>query len=324
MKRSAQQNAFDSAPWTGRVRSYDIIKEGFIAILVVSILVVTFSLVFGSPDDKQLTFKGWAQTNPTNFYDTTVQELAGTSGSAGYGPPYNHASDGLNIGPLWLQKWAGVTHPVDVPNDLVITPLSSTVVPAQVATALATWKAATADQQTAWATAYDTAIAAVEGDYTIVDPGDYGPVPAIAQGLTDVAKSGSLDGLLLAGGNFFSTDNTKQILFFGDGAYLDDAATAANLQGNTWGMMNETGRYPGQAWLWLYSLWYQISPFTNEESAPLGSNADAYIMFVVLGLTGALAFAPIIPGLRSIPRRIPLHRLIWKNYYREENIPRRK
>ena len=31
-----------------------------------------------------------------------------------------------------------------------------------------------------------------------------------------------------------------------------------HLQGNTWGMMNETGSYPGQAWLWLYSFWYQI------------------------------------------------------------------
>jgi hypothetical protein len=142
--------------------------------------------------------------------------------------------------------------------------------------------------------------------------------------LTNVAAQGSLDALLLAGGNFYSTDNTKQILFFGDGAYLDDAATAANLQGNTWGMMNETGRYPGQAWLWLYSIWYQVPPFTNEESAPFGSNADAYIMFVVLGLTAGLMFAPLIPGLRSIPRVIPLHRKIWKTYYSEENIKRGK
>jgi hypothetical protein len=25
---------------------------------------------------------------------------------------------------------------------------------------------------------------------------------------------------------------------------------------------------------------------------------------------------PFIPGLRSIPRWIPIHRLVWRNYYR--------
>jgi len=324
MKSQTAKQAFDAAPWTGRVRKYDIVKEATIAVVIVSLLVVLLSLIFSSPDDKQLTFRDWAKTNPTNFYATTVQELAGTSESAGYGPPYNNASAGLNIGPLWLQEWAGVTHPVDTPNDLVITPLSLSVLSASETSALGTWKSANIDQQTAWATAYDTAIGAADGNYTAAAPGDYGPVPALANALTNVAAQGSLDALLLAGGNFYSTDNTKQILFFGDGAYLDDAATAANLQGNSWGMMNETGRYPGQAWLWLYSIWYQIPPFINEASAPFGSNADAYIMFVVMGLTAGLMFAPLIPGLRSIPRVIPLHRKIWKSYYSEENIKRHK
>lgn len=324
MKSQTAKEEFDAAPWTGRVRKYDIVKEATIAVVIVSMLVVLLSLIFSSPDDKQLTFRDWAKTNPTNFYATTVQELAGTSGSAGYGPPYNNASAGLNVGPLWLQKWAGVTHPVDVPNDLVITPLSLSVLTIDEATALTQWKSASAQQQTTWATAYDAAISAANGDYTVVAAGDYGPVPSLANALTKIASQGSLDALLLAGGNFYSTDNTKQILFFGDGAYLDDAATAANLQGNSWGMMNETGRYPGQAWLWLYSIWYQIPPFTNEASVPFGSNADAYIMFIVMGLTAGLLFAPLIPGLRSIPRVIPLHRKIWKSYYSEENIRRRK
>jgi hypothetical protein len=33
-------------------------------------------------------------------------------------------------------------------------------------------------------------------------------------------------------------------------------------------------------------------------------------------LTLALMFLPFIPGLRSIPRLIPIHRLIWRDYYR--------
>jgi len=33
-------------------------------------------------------------------------------------------------------------------------------------------------------------------------------------------------------------------------------------------------------------------------------------------LTLALMLVPFIPGLRSIPRVIPIHRLVWRDYYR--------
>jgi hypothetical protein len=29
-----------------------------------------------------------------------------------------------------------------------------------------------------------------------------------------------------------------------------------------------------------------------------------------------LMFLPLIPGLRSIPRWVPVHRLVWRDYYR--------
>jgi hypothetical protein len=35
-------------------------------------------------------------------------------------------------------------------------------------------------------------------------------------------------------------------------------------------------------------------------------------------LTLLLMFLPFIPGLRSIPRWIPIHRLIWRDYYRRQ------
>ncbi len=321
--RSAKA-AFDAAPWQGKTRKYDIVKEGVIAIVVVSVLAVALSLLLGSPDDTPLTFKGWATSNSDNFYATTVSELAGTSGTATYGPPYNNAADGLNVGPLWLQKWAGVSRPIDSVNDFVISPLSTQVLSTDIASALATWKAASAEDQSKWATNYDSAIAKVEGKLSDVPAGNYGPVPVLAQGLTDMAKAGGLDAALLSQGGFFQTDNTKQILFFGDGAYLDDAGTAANLQGGTWGMMNETGRYPGQAWLWLYSFWYQIPPFNNEESKPIGANADAYIMILMGGLSLGLILIPLIPGVRTLPMRIPIHRGIWRQYYQENGIKRRK
>ena len=318
-KKSAKGTDIASREWKGPWRRYDIIKEGVIATVVVSILTVLLAGLFSSPDEPALTFQGWATSAPDNFYATAVQELAGTSTSASYGPPYNTVGEGISVGPLAPQKWFGVTHPVDSANDFVITPLRTQVQSADVTDALATWDAASADQQTTWATDYDTALTDAEGDATAVAGGDYGPVPVLAQGLTDIAAAGALDGILISQGGFYQTDFTKQVLFLGDGSYLDDAATAANLQGNTWGMMNETGSYPGQAWLWLYSFWYQIPQFNSDNPDDyLTSHADAIIFYIMALLSLVLIFLPYIPGLRSIPRWIPLHRLIWRDYYRTQ------
>ena len=311
----------DALPWKGPWRRYDIIKEGVAAIVIISILTALLAAIFSSPDSKAITFKEWATASPEAFAATAVQELAGTSGSATYGPPYNSASDGLNVGPLYLQKWAGVSHPLDPVNSFVIEPLRSLPPSTDVTAALAAWEKATPDQQAAWATALDTAIAdatAEDGsiDMSTVAAGDYGPVPVLAAGLLAMAKSGALDGVLKSGDTFFATDTTNQLMFLGDGTYLEDAAVANHLGGGQWGMMNETGPFPGQAWLWLYSFWYQIPPFSDEEQQPFGANADAYI-WVVMGLLSLiLMLLPFIPGLRSIPRWIPIHRLIWRDYYR--------
>ncbi len=317
MTNRSTRAAFDAKEWQGPWRRYDIIKEGVIAVVVVSIITVLLAVAFSSPDEPQLTFKGWATSAADNFTATAVQELAGTSESAGYGPPYNTAADGVAIGPLAPQQWFGVTHPVDPANDFVIDPLRSQQQPADVAAALKVWDAAGAEQQAAWATDYDTALTAADGDLAKVEKGDYGPVPVLAKGLTDMAASGALDGVLMSQGGFYQTDYTKQILFLGDGSYLDDAATAAHLQGNTWGMMNETGSYPGQAWLWLYSFWYQIPQFNSDNPDDyLTNNADALIFYMMAILSVGLVLVPFIPGVRSLPRWIPIHRLIWRQYYR--------
>jgi len=313
----------ESQPWSGPTRRYDIVKEGVIALVVVALLTMTLAAAFSSPDEPQLTFQGWARSAPGNFYATAVSELAGTSESAGYGPPYNTNGDGLTVGPLNMQKLMGVRHPVDSANDFVILPLSTQIQPPQVQSALQQWQGASADQRATWATNYDTALNdpnGANGDPSKVKQGDYGPVPLLAAGLLSMAGTGALDGILLAQQpngqpGFYQLDNTKQILFLGDGSYLDDSATAANLQGNTWGMMNETGSYPGQAWLWLYSFWYQIPPFNNEEQTPFGANADAYIFYIMAALSLGLVLVPFIPGVRSIPRWIPVHRLVWRQYY---------
>ena len=55
-------------------------------------------------------------------------------------------------------------------------------------------------------------------------------------------------------------------------------------------MMNETGNYPGQPWMWLYTFWYQIPPFSTSE------NADALVWGLMMVLSLALLLVPFIPG----------------------------
>jgi hypothetical protein len=75
-------------------------------------------------------------------------------------------------------------------------------------------------------------------------------------------------------------------------------------------MMNETGSYPGQTWLWLYTFWYQIKPFSTS------ANADILVMGVMGVLSIALILVPFLPGVRALPRRIPIYKLIWRDHYR--------
>lgn len=299
--------------WDGSMRHYDILKEGAIAVSVAILLTVLLAALFSSPDTPQISIAGWAKADPLDFVTTAAMELDGTSMSATYGPPYNNASTGQKLGPLQLARWAGVRQRIDPAKDFVLNPLA-TVAPEQpaLASALRTYEAASSSQQKAWASAYDEALAKghMVGTLPKVAAGDYGPVPAILASELNLARSGALDADLLAGRSFYGTDYTKPLLFLADGQYFFQVAKADHFQSNQWGMMNETGSYPGQAWLWLYTMWYQVPPMYSS------GNADALVIGIMIVLSGALMLIPFIPGLRDIPRWVPIYRLIWRQHYR--------
>jgi hypothetical protein len=290
-------------------RHYDLVKEFVIALAIMTGLSLALAGIFSSPDDKAITMSSWAKADPADVVATATGELAGTTTSATYGAPYNHASEGQSVLGLKLQKWGGVGIPVNS-ADLVLQPLQHVRDP-NVQKALAQWQSASSQQQTDWATAYGDALAkAPNGDQTKVAPGDYGPVPVLTLGFLSVARSGGLEGALTSAGTFYGTDQTRAMLLLSDGAYLEDQAVADHLGGDQWGMMNEVGNYPGQPWMWLYTFWYQVKPFSTSE------NADTQVWALMMLLTVALMLVPWIPGLRSIPRLIPVHRLIWRDHYR--------
>ncbi len=304
-----------------RMVPYDLIKELVLALAGVGILALAAAAVFSSPDVPPVTVAAWAQNDPVDFVTTATGELAGSTTSAGYGQPYNNTAGAAQAwGPISPQAWFGARIPIDSANLFVIQPLQRAASSnTDLGKALSDWQSASGDQQTKWTDAYTKALAdakVVDGKVNVAD-GDYGPLPVMMSNLLGVAQSGGLDGLLMINGRFYQTDYTPALLFMGDGGYLDGLAAQWTLHGDQWGMMNETGWYPGQTWLWLYTMWYQIPPFTSDTGflGLNGGNADLGVVILMTLLTGGLALVPFIPILRDIPRWIPIHRVIWRNYY---------
>jgi hypothetical protein len=143
-----------------------------------------------------------------------------------------------------------------------------------------------------------------------VPPAPDGTVPILVASELTMARAGALDSDLLAQQPFYGTNYTKPLLFMEDGSYFASLASAQHLSGSQWGVMNETGSYPGQPWLWYYSLWYQVPGFKTSANVDL-------IAIYMTGLATILLLAiPFLPGLRDIPRLIPVHRLVWRDWYR--------
>jgi hypothetical protein len=319
MSRESRRREDDAArKWTGAYRPYDIVREATIAIGVVLALTLVLTILFSSPDDPPSTIKQWSRTNPVDFVTTATTELDGSSGTGGYGPPYNHNGDGQHIAFIYLQKWLGVSHPIDTANDFVLAPLRSITGQPALQSAVSTYQTAPAKTQATWTTAYETALGKASGNSNgsiSVKPGNYGPLPTMMGSLLNFAQSGGLDGALLSSKQFYQTDYTKPLLFMADGSVLSDRAQAEHLLGTQWGMMNETGSYPGQVWLWLYTFWYQIKPFSTS------ANADILVLALMGVLSLAFILVPFLPGVRAIPRRIPIYKLIWRDHYRQLEPP---
>ncbi|HXC85915.1 MAG TPA: cytochrome b N-terminal domain-containing protein [Trebonia sp.] len=301
--------AADRAPWRGPTRRYDIIKEGTIASVV--ILALTFGLagLLSSPDVPPVTIQSWAQVAPADFLGTAAIELNGTSLTATYGPPYN--TNGTPQSELFAPaNWFGVTQPIDPAQTFVIAPLSK-IAPTDppLAAALARYDAAAPAQQLKWANSYASAVTTVKfaDSSPVVPPAADGPVPVMMSNLLTMARSGGIDSALIAEQPFYGTNYTNPLMFINDGQYYPGLAAQMNLTGDQWGVMNETGSYPGQPWLWLYQLWYHVPGWRNS------ANADLIAIYMTGLATLLLILVPFIPGLRDIPRLIPVHRLIWRS-----------
>ncbi|MHB1534442.1 MAG: hypothetical protein ACYC1D_07500 [Acidimicrobiales bacterium] len=313
-----------SKQWQGPLRHYDIVKEAVIAVAVVALLSVVLAVVFSSPDKRPVTLKAWADAQPVGFVDIAVSELDRTSTSATYGPPYNRRSGSVqSLGPLSLQRLSGVRIPIDPATSFVLAPLRSLPFSPSLQAALERYASAGAAQRARWERAYASVLSKLPLSAplpALPAPGS-GAVPTMMGSLLAMARSGALDAALVTHGGFYNSDYTDPLLFLGDsataqdGSYWNRIVTAEHLQGSQWGVMNETGSWPGQPWLWLYTMWYQVPPMNSS------GNVDILVFAIMALLSLLLLVVPFVPGLRAIPQRVPLHRVIWRRYYRDYPHP---
>lgn len=306
--------AADAAEWRGPKRRYDLIREAAAATAVVLAATVALAGVLSSPDVAPITIRTWATTAPGDFLATAAAELSGTSLTATYGPPYNNGDAAVQRIIVSWQSLAGVRERIDPAKEFVLEPLATaSAEKTGLAAALASYRSAPANKQAKWVGNYSAALnkATVTGGQVSLPAGDYGPVPTMLSTELALAQAGGLDASLLAKQPFYGTNFTKPLLFLEDGTYYGARAQAEHLQGNQWGVMNETGSYPGQPWLWLYQLWYHLPGFRSS------ANVDLIAVYLTGLATLLLLLVPFIPGLRSIPRWSRVYRLIWRPYYRD-------
>jgi hypothetical protein len=58
------------------------------------------------------------------------------------------------------------------------------------------------------------------------------------------------------------------------------------------------------------TLWYQVPSFSSS------ANVDLIAIYLTTLGTLLLLAVPFLPGLRDIPRWIPVHRLVWRDWNR--------
>jgi hypothetical protein len=295
------------------MKPYDLLAEGLIVLLVVVVAVVVLASVFSSPDYPTVRGEDVANRQPLAFVETSANILAGNSSIQDYGPPYTpdtaNAQSLFGIAPA---TWFGVRDRIDPVQDFVLKPLArAAVLNDDVATALDTYEAASADQQQAWVTAYLSALdeATVVNGQVRVTPGAYGPVPILMNGMLDLGRSGLLEGALESNAKLpFTLDFTRSLLFFQDDVYAS-VAEKLNLLGDQWGISNETGRYPGAWWLGPYTFFYQIEPMSSSD------NADLEVGAIMIGVFLVLLLVPLIPIISWLPRWLGVHRVMWRDWY---------
>jgi len=275
--------------------------------LVLAVALGLLGVFAGSPNSPRATIAATSRQDPGGAALAFTQELAGTSASAA-----NQNEFGL--GP---------------PGEVFVTgPLNSfaPLLGGGVAAALARYRTAPASQQAAWAVNYLKALdtitpASMEGgmetamspDYAKIGTlhGDFGPVPALVQADVRLALGGHLEQYLEAR-EPGHTLHLVTIWLYDHPKMLNDAV-ANGLTDDQWGMVKERDYNVGP--------WYLILPAIIHVEFPNGVTGTGFVLWNLLFALIFIFVLPLVPGIRSLPQKLRLRRLIARYPTPGEQIP---
>src|SRR5215467_12162182 len=265
------------------------------AVMLVVVVAVAFAV--GSPNWPRDTIASVTKDNPGGAIMAFTQELDGTATSSGNAAEYGMGDPGQvfvlgplrQVAPLWR---------------------------ADVRAALATYDAASPQQQQAWAKSYDDALGTITPsgggdmggtsgpDYMKIDTlkGNFGPVPVIVQADLQLAQNGFLEQYLQSvdPGHSFHLVNIRLY----DHPNLLNTAVAQGLTDDQWGMVKERGFSVGP--------WYLFVPAVFHVYFPNGANCTWFVIWNLLFAAILLFVVPLVPGVRDIPRYLKLYRFIYR------------
>jgi hypothetical protein len=294
----------------------DFVKHLFTTLVIVLVVVLAASVLFGVPEAQPLTIQAYASRHPVTFEQVVLRALDGQGQIADYGPPYNHGTGSVQSS---LQVWAGVIHPVNAAQDFVMKPLSmaASINPA-IKPALTRFRNASPTLQARWEANMTKALnhATVRGGTVVVPPGQYGPLPTLLNAALALGRSGLMSGALIRNPSVITRFDNQNYLLFLQGTPLQTDPATQPLLGSNWGIIHSAvPGYPGAWWMTIPTWIYQW-PLVANSSAP-----DATALAIGLLFWLALALTPWIPGWNQLPRYLKVYRLIWKDYYASRPTP---
>src|SRR5450759_4098201 len=266
--------------------------------IVLLVLVAVLAATVGSPNWPRDSIAGVTKADPGGAVLAFTQELDGTASSSGNAQEF------------------GMGDPGQV---FVLNPLrqADPLLGADVGQAIATYDAASPDQQQTWAANYDKALGTImpaggnamsagtpSPDFSKLDTlkGDFGPVPVLLKADVQLAQNGYLEQYLQAIDPGHSYHLTNIWLY--DHPQMLNTAVAQGLTDDQWGMVKERGFPVGP--------WYLIIPGVFHVYFPGGTTGLGFVLWNLLFAAILLFVVPLVPGIRDIPRYLKLYRFIYR------------
>lgn len=303
------------------VENYRTVPEDFVKHLIGTLVIVTMavliaSMLFGVPEQPPLTIRSYALTHPVAFEQVALNALDGQGAIASYGPPYNHGNASVQTS---LQQAVGVIHPVQANTAFVLKPLTMAAsINPSLGPALRMFMNASSAQQANWEAAFGRALTHGTDQHGLVatPKSNDGPLPTLMNAMLQLGRSGLLSGALIRNPALVTRFDNQNYLLFLQGTPLQTAPATQAMLGSNWGIIHPAvNGYPGAWWMTIPTWIYQWSFVANNAAADALALGIGFLFWV------ALALAPWIPGLNALPRYLGVHRLIWKEFYRENEQP---